>query len=91
MFGLTGAPHLPDSVAALKFTGMKPGVLNCFCFQNALKLIYEHLQSLKFFRGYNPQTPLKGQGKGFGRRGQRDRWEVNGDTGGITGGKGKDK
>ena len=41
-----------------------------FCFQNVLKLTYEHLQFLKFFRGYTPGPPLKGEGKGFGREGE---------------------
>ena len=36
-----------------------------FCFQNALKLTYEHPQFLKFFRGLNPRTPIKAEGKEF--------------------------
>jgi hypothetical protein len=35
-----------------------------FCFQNALKLTYEHLQFQKFFRGLYPGLPLKGEGEG---------------------------
>jgi hypothetical protein len=42
---------------------MKPGIVNCFFgFQNALKLTYEQLQCLKFFRGLYPGPPLQGKG-----------------------------
>jgi hypothetical protein len=64
---------------------MKPGVFDCcFCFRNTLKFTYEHLQFLKFFRGYTPGPPLKGRGRvweGEGGR-DRDRWGENGDKGG---------
>jgi hypothetical protein len=53
---------------------MKPSVLNCFffCFQNALKLNYEHLQLLKFAEVYAFRPLLKREGKGFGREGPRE-------------------
>jgi hypothetical protein len=67
---------------------MKPNILNCgFCFQNALKLTYRHLQFLKSFRGLYPGPPLKGEGAGFGREGE-DKWVRNGDKGGR--GKGRE-
>ena len=71
---------------------MKPGVLNCcFCFQNALKLTYEHLQFLKFFRGLYPRTPVKGEGKGLGGGGkEREGMEIR-EGGRNKGGKGKEK
>jgi hypothetical protein len=40
-------------------------------FTNVLKLTYEHLIFLKFFLRLYLRTPLKGEGKGFGREGER--------------------
>jgi hypothetical protein len=54
---------------------MKADVLNsCFCFQNALKLTYEHLHSLKILRGLYSGPPLKAKGRDLGGKEREDRW-----------------
>ena len=51
---------------------MKPGILNCcFLFPKCAKT---HLQAFaipKIFPGVIPRTPVKGEGKGFAREGER--------------------
>ena len=64
-----------------------------FCFQNVLKLTYEHLQLLKIFRGLYPRTPVKREGKGFVKEGETgiggERMEMR--EGGRNKGKGKEE
>jgi hypothetical protein len=52
-----------------------------FCFQNTLKLTYEHLQLITF-SGVIPPTPIKGEGRVLDGRREKDRWGGNGDKGG---------
>jgi hypothetical protein len=46
-----------------------------------IKLIYVHLQFLKFSRGFTLRPPLKGRGKEFGKGGGRETSGENGDIG----------
>jgi hypothetical protein len=58
---------------------MKPGYSSVVVsFKNALKLSYQHLHFLKFFSGLYPRPPLKEDGNGLGRAGQRGRYRLGG-------------